>query len=296
MTDLGTDANGAQAPASDSSALAKALDSHSDKQNEPQGSSVGQQQVSTPDQAPKTTSAGTLNAGTGQSQEDQNQVPWHKDKRWQQWQSEKKELEDRASRADLWERAMKEHPEFRSRLIKAIDELTSGSGGQAEVKQEPSQYDLVAEKLLASGPFKDFLKRFDSYENALQAGSKELQNQRFQAAIGNYRAQFKDLMKDVKIHPNYQKDFERNIWESLSEINPEAIQNNEYDPASFEQAVRKVQESYKDMINGVISDFTKQASSESIPRTQAGGMTPIGTPKTEEEEFNSFVSQLRSLQ
>lgn len=240
---------------------------------------------------PAPSSAGTLNTSTTE-QAQEEQVPWHKDRRFQQWKQEEKDLRLKAQQAEVWQRALSEHPEFARKMLGLIEEVT---GGAKEQSQQPSELDPVAEKLLSSTPFRKLMEEITGVKQALSMGSKELSKQKFTATANRYAADFKTQIGDLDVHPKYQKHFERSVWEKLSELSPDSVKNYEYDPIAFKQAVDEVKQEYLELTNGIASSFTKKAAAEATPKTQKGGLTPLGNMQSEEEALKDFANQLKGL-
>lgn len=272
-----SDANAAPAAPSASSALETALN----------GSEIS----NTPtDTAPP--SAETLNTGTTeQGQEDK--VPWHKDPRWQSWQSERQELSTRAERAQIWDRALSEHPEFAKKVLSIIEELSQGKVQEQPVQQ--TEYDPIAEKLLGTKAFGSLKKELDEVKNALQMGAQELSGQKKETTVNRYKADFGEYIKDFDVYPDYQEIFEERVWKELQKLSPESVKNYAYDPQAFKKAVESEKERYKKLTNGITSNFTRKAEKQQVPQTGKGGLTPLSNSRSAEEETSDFVNQLKSL-
>lgn len=281
------DANTGSAGASESSALASALDKASDS-----GETEAPKQETT---KPLTTSAGTLKTETGE-----DKVPWHEDNRWKKWQEDKKSFEEqkttlqqKAMVADQWNAAL-QNPKFAKEVLGVIEKLTAGEV-VAPPEEGPSDLDKVAEKLLGTKVFKQLLGKFDHIEGALGVTTEKLVASDFDKMLGGYQADFNSQMKDFEVDPEFRNDFEKIVWDNLYREAPDSVKNLQINPVAFTKALDAAKERYTRLKNSINSSYTKQALSNGAPQTGSGATVPLTDNKSEQDSMNEFVGQLKAL-
>lgn len=275
------------------SPLEKAFEAASDEPKQPQVEN--KQEVKEEAKTPNT-SAETQNTESGQGEDN---PPWHKDPRWKKWQDERKNLETYKKDAEVastFKKAFDEHPELAKMVMNYVQKTMSGEGVNGP--ETDDRIEEVASKLLETKAFKSLFGKYNeelgTLKNVSMSAAEKAYNHEFQNVAGKYKSYFNDIMKDFDIVDAYKSDFEKTVWNEMAEIAPEALTELRFDPASFEQAVKAAKGRYEALTNSITSKFTSKLSNDPVPKGGAGHAT-INTGKSEEEEMNDFVSQLRSL-
>lgn len=276
------DVTGSQESVSASSALQTAFDNNSE-----------------PAASAPSSSAETLNPVTeGNGQQDDASLPFGKHPRWKQVLSERDEFKQKFSTLQsefeqakslaevgkIWQSALSESPEFAQEVAGLIQKFT---GAKKAAQEESLPKDPVVRELL---------NKVSMLESSLNQGSQYLQKQQFKEFTTQAKSDFKSLIADIQVPKEFEKDFERNVWENLAQLSPESLNNLEYDPVAFKQAVEQEKQRLSGIRNTFVSSYTGEKMRQAVPRTQTGGISTLSAPAlSEEEEIGSFVSQLRGL-